>query len=215
MLECFDFACYSYNVSLTWKKDGPSTLRIHESGQPLIRLFGVPFAAGGVYFLYHLFVGAFYSIRAGEFLSFLPGSLLLILMAALFGVPGMILLFGSRTVNIDTVTRTIEVIRNYGFYKKREKYSSSDYSAVQALHELKKVESKQNRSVKYVGVFPVRLIARSGKDLEIAQADQDDAARTLATEVGGTLGISAMDRTSEWNGGSLRQEEEEQEQVSG
>ena len=180
---------------------------IRETGKPLIRLLGLPFLTAFLYFLYHLFGGLIDAIRSHTLLSFLPGSLLLILMAALFGFPGMILMFGSRKVILDAHSQEIRMIRSYGFFNKMETHSVRDYKSVEALHELRKVTSSQNRNVRHFEVYPVRLTGVPERELEIAQCDGADTARTLAMEVSGVLGLSAKDRTSEWDAGSKPEEE--------
>ena len=198
-----------WRMSTRWKKDEGGSLVIQETGSPWIKLFGLPFAAGGIYFLYHFIVGAYYSIRSNALLGFIPGSLLLLFMMALFGAPGMILLFGSRKTRLNAASKQIEMIRNYGFYSKKESHSAGDYQSVQALHELKKVESRKDRTTKSVEFYPVRLIHPSGKHLEIALADRQEDARSLATEAGVILGLPVTDHTADWDSGSPPSESEE------
>ena len=102
-------------LTLDWQSDGPSRATIREGGATLgiARLLGLPFLAAGGYFLYQFLGGLF----SGGLL--LGGWILLPLFAAVFLIPGWILVFGRRRTLIDNTRREIVQEMDYLVYTRR------------------------------------------------------------------------------------------------
>jgi hypothetical protein len=91
-----------------WRQDGPDTVVITPGGMGLVRLFGLPFAAVGGWFLYQFLGGV---LHPSELTIF--GWILLPIMTAAFLVPGWIILFGRKRTRLDTTRR--EAVEEFDF----------------------------------------------------------------------------------------------------
>jgi len=83
-----------------WTEPSPGVVVISPGGIGLARLFGLPFAAIGAWFLYQLGGGV---LHPSEMTIF--GWLILPLMAAVFLAPAWIILFGRKRTRLDTTRR--------------------------------------------------------------------------------------------------------------
>ena len=91
-----------------WHEDAPGQVTIEQGGIGPARLFGLPFAAVGAYFLSHFLGGL---VHPSELT--IAGWVLLPLMTAAFLVPGWILLFGRKRTRIDASRR--EAVEEFAF----------------------------------------------------------------------------------------------------
>lgn len=116
-------------LTLDWRIDG-SQATIRQGGVGAARLFGLPFLAVGAYFGYQFLDGV---LHPGELTW--AGWTLLPLMAAVFLVPGWILVAGRRRTRIDSARR--EVIRelDYIVYTHRTTYRVTHDSHVMLRYE--------------------------------------------------------------------------------
>lgn len=88
------------NAAPVWREDAPGVVTIGHGSLLAARLFGVPFAAVGVYFLYQLLDGALHPSEMT-----IAGWLMLPAITATFLVPGWILLFGRKRTRINASLR--------------------------------------------------------------------------------------------------------------
>jgi hypothetical protein len=112
---------------------GTTQLLISSSPGILVTLFGLPFLAGGVYFAYQLVVAIHaYLTRApeGEFLQALAAFGIIILMALIFGVPGLLLVFFRYRVLIDSETRAVTQTRHFGLFRWVKHFRLSQFTGV-------------------------------------------------------------------------------------
>lgn len=96
------------DLTLDWQSDG-NLATIRQGGVGAARLFGLPFLAGGGYLAYQFLGGVFHP---GELTW--AGWTLLPLMAAVFLVPGWILVAGHKAVRLDNARG--EVIEEFRYY---------------------------------------------------------------------------------------------------
>ena len=82
-----------------WQEEGSGVVVIGQGAPIAARLFGVPFAAAGGWFLYQLVQ----SVIGGGLT--IAGWILLPVMTAAFLVPGWILLFGKKRTRLDIARR--------------------------------------------------------------------------------------------------------------
>ncbi len=83
-----------------WQEQGSGVVTVAQSGIGPARLLGLPFAAAGGWFLYQ-FAGGL--LHPGELT--IAGWIMLPVMAAVFLVPGWIILFGRKRTRIDVTRR--------------------------------------------------------------------------------------------------------------
>lgn len=95
-------------LTLDWQTDG-SQATIRQGGVGAARLFGLPFLAGGGYLAYQFLGGV---LHPGELTW--AGWTLLPLMAAVFLVPGWILVAGHKVVRLDNAR--LLVIEEFRYY---------------------------------------------------------------------------------------------------
>ena len=101
-------------LTLDWQTEGPAQATIRQGGVVVARLFGVPFLAAGGYLAYQFLGGV---LHPGELTW--AGWTLLPLMAAVFLVPGWILVAGRRRTRIDSVRREVVEEMDYLVYTRR------------------------------------------------------------------------------------------------
>jgi hypothetical protein len=97
-----------------WRDDGPAGAEIRQGGLGFARIFGIPFASAGAYFLYQFLGGVFHP---GELT--IAGWIMLPVFAALFLVPGWILLFGRKVARLDGPRREVTEEFNFLVYSRR------------------------------------------------------------------------------------------------
>ena len=102
-------------LTLDWQSDGPSRATIRQGGATigLARVLGLPFLAAGGYFAYQFLSGAL----QGELL--IGGWILLPVFAAVFLIPGWILVAGRRRTLIDNARREVVQEMDYLVYTRR------------------------------------------------------------------------------------------------
>lgn len=88
-------------TTVDWRQEsGSGRVRLSQPGPGAARLFGLPFAAAGAYFLYFLAGGVLHPSQMTIF-----GWILLPLMTAAFLIPGWLLLTFRKRVTLDPTPR--------------------------------------------------------------------------------------------------------------
>src|SRR6478609_10885195 len=100
-------------LTLDWQTEG-SQATIRQGGVIAARLFGLPFLAGGGYLAYQFLDGV---LHPGELTW--AGWTLLPLMAAVFLVPGWILVAARKGVRLDRTRREVIEEFDYRVYTRR------------------------------------------------------------------------------------------------
>src|SRR5215471_4022599 len=88
------------NYTSDWREDGPGVVVITPGGIGAMRLLGLLFGAPGAWLLYQFVDGVLHPDTMTIF-----GWVMLPVMAAVFVVPGWIILFGRKRTRIDITRR--------------------------------------------------------------------------------------------------------------
>jgi hypothetical protein len=166
-----------------WREDGPGVVVITPGGVGAVRLLGLFLAAPGAW-LFYQFIGGV--LQPGTMTIF--GWVLLPIMAALFLVPGWIILVGRKRTRIDATRR--EAIEEFDFLVyTRRKPSPIPRDA----HVLLRYEQagKSNLTAAHVYLEPGLIL------LTMFGADEKPAALEFAQKVARLLGIDVHDRLVE------------------
>lgn len=116
-------------LTLDWQTDG-NQATIRQGGVIIARLFGVPFLAFGGYLIYQFLDGA---MHPGELT--IAGWVGLPLIAAVFLVPGWILIAGRKRTRIDRARREVIEECDYLVYTRRTVSPMSANSKVLLRYE--------------------------------------------------------------------------------
>lgn len=105
-------------LTVEWRNEGPDCVTISQGGVGTMaaRLIGVPFAAGGLYFLYQFLDAALHPSR-GELT--IAGWIALPLMAAALLVPGWAILVVRKRVRLDATRREASEETDFLVYTRR------------------------------------------------------------------------------------------------
>lgn len=179
-------------MSAQWSRTTEG-LEIHQRASLLARLFGLPFLAAGLYFLWHFVTGliGFFVPSLGELT--IPGVIMLPVFALLFGTPGWLLAVTRKRTRIEATTRRVVVeVFDYRLYQHRKERPIPRGARVRL--RLEKSQSTGDKGGRTVVLLLVDIV---GEDAEIPLGvfgDQEvEPARALAKEAAGLLGISIAD----------------------
>jgi hypothetical protein len=171
------------NSAPNWREEGPDVIVIGQGAIGPARLFGLPFAAAGGWFLYHLAAGAI-----GGDLT-IAGWLILPVFAAVFLVPGWIILFGHKRTRIQVTLR--EAVEEFHFLV----YTRRQVSRIPAdAHVMLRYEKAGPRYDTHIYLVP-----REDKKILLAIVPSADAdgAMAFARKVAARLGLDVQDRRVE------------------
>lgn len=187
------------------------SLVVRQTGGVAAKLFGLPFAAVGVWFLYQFLMAFIDIVKAPKgSLPYIPGLLLLLVMMLAFGAPGVLLMFGKRLVTVDAMTREVSAVRDYVFTTRAERFARDEIEAVSISHERlssSSSDAKSNSRPVYAYHVEVELKRKGAENVLVGLAGHVDEARTLATEFAAAANLPMRDRTDE------KEPEEEEESV--
>jgi hypothetical protein len=175
----------------TTEPDGRLTIR--QRSDLIAVLFGLPFLAIGAWLLWQIPSGVIAYVRA-DAVSQLPGQIFgfffLLIFATLFGVPGLLLVFGSKRVAIDPVRREVKEFVNWVVYRKSTLHALADFENVDVRHE--------RRRGARVFLYNVYLAAANGRDhLLLGIEDRCEPALELARTAARCASLPVRDRTDE------------------
>ena len=172
---------------MKWTDDGPDSFTISQGGMLVGRLFGIPFAAAGAYFLYHFVTGALHPSEMT-----IAGWLLLPLMTALFLVPGWILLVGRKRTRIHASLREATEEFDFLVYTRR-----ATTRIPREAHVMLRYESAgKSTNVYHTHVY---LVPSEDKRILLSMfgSAEKAAAMELGQRVARALGIDVQDRCFE------------------
>lgn len=158
------------------------TLTVNQGGGILLRLFAIGFLIGGGYFAYYLVLGVYEYVLGflrGEpgvmrnFITSIPGILLIIFMILMFGVPGVLLLFGRKRVVIDRGAGTITEMTDYGFFKRKQEHPATEFQTVEVTF----AKESTNKSKKTL--FDVNLSGKRKQSVLVAVVDEDGLSQAI------------------------------------
>ena len=170
-----------------WTDVGPDSFTISQGAPLVARLFGIPFAAAGAWFLYQFADGALHPSEMT-----IAGWIMLPLVTAAFLVPGWILLFGRKRTRIHASLREATEEFDLLVYTRRV-----TTRIPREAHVLLRYEA----AGKSTNVYHTHVYLVPSEDKRILLAMFGSAEKTAAMELGQrvarALGIDVQDRCFE------------------
>lgn len=197
-------------MAISSRRDGPDQMTVIQSGSFVARLFGLPFSAIGIYFLYHLVMG----LVPGHGELTVAGIVILPIMTAAFLVPGWILILGRKLTTIDLTRREIVEVRDFIVHRRQQVSSIAEARKVLVKRELSRSSSSSSGTSSRALVQCVVSIALDGdRDALLAvfgtKNEEETRALSLGQEVAAFTGLPFEDARAEEDA----DEEEEDEQA--
>jgi hypothetical protein len=168
---------------------GRITVKFHT--EIITRLLGLPFLLGSAYILYSFVLGLVKFTQAGKFFSFfapshIPGLLMGLCLAAMFGAPGVFLALLRRRVTIDASKSQIEEVVDYFVYQRRRLYTTTDFDEVLASVEKSYTKGGGGRSSGHASrLLAVKLIPKDANGRQVLVGLPDTVEQTI--ELGGKV----------------------------
>jgi hypothetical protein len=168
-----------------WRQDGPGVIVITPGGVGPVRLLGLFLAAPGAWLLYQFIGGV---LQPGTMTIF--GWVLLPIMAALFLVPGWIILFGRKRTRLDATRR--EAIEAFDLLV----YTRRKTTAIpRDAHVLLRYEQAGKSNLYATHVY----LAAGGTPILLTMfgSNEKPAALEFARKVAAPFGLDVQDRCVE------------------
>ena len=169
--------------TVDWREAGPGVVVITPGGMGSMRLLGLLFGAPGAWFLYQFAGGV---LHPGEMTVF--GWVLLPVIAAVFLVPGWIVLVARKRTRLDAIRREATEEFDLLIYTRR-----TTTAIPREAHVMVRYEKSGND-------YPAHVyLDASGTQILLAMfaADAKTAAPEFAQKVAGLLGLGVQDRRVE------------------
>lgn len=172
----------------------PGRLRI-DGKIGVARLFGLPFLFIGLWFLVQFFGGAADVLQGqvffGDAVAGLAG---LLLMAAVFGLPGFLIFVLRRYVALDAGTQTVEEVKDFLLTKRVHSTPISDFSDVLVRWEESGGSGSASRE-KSIWLATVHLVRKSGTSLFLSHDPSVAVALDLARKAAAIANLPLRDET--------------------
>jgi hypothetical protein len=150
-------------------------LRISARPDAVMVLFGLPFLLVGGYMLFHLpfsLAGILMSESLPDFAVRLVGLVILVMMILMFGLPGLILTTGRRTVTVDAARGEV-VERDRWWLRWRETHHSTAGTRLVILkYDRIAPSSTRNHGERDHSCYHLDLVWSTGKTVNLALHDK-------------------------------------------
>jgi len=173
------------NYTSDWREDGPGVVVITPGGIGAMRLLGLLFGAPGAWLLYQFVDGVLHPDTMTIF-----GWVMLPVMAAVFVVPGWIILFGRKRTRIDITRREATEELDVLVYTRRK---------VTAIPRDAHVMLRYEQAGKST-IYPVHVYLEAGGTLILLTmfgSKEKAAALEFAQKAARLLGVNVQDRCVE------------------
>ncbi|MBL8142003.1 MAG: hypothetical protein JNM38_12870 [Acidobacteria bacterium] len=175
-------------------EDG-TTVTIALAGPPTARLFGLPFLLVGVYLLLQWLGGVADIVRGRAALGEMAiGTVLLLLIALAFLVPGWVLTLGRSLVTLDTAAQTVTTVRDLRVYRHRETRTLTEFDRVEVAHlSVGTNTTSGSRRAQY----QVELAGERGANVVVGLFEDDGDAVAFGRSLSQRLGLPVRDRRAD------------------
>ena len=161
------------------------------AGPPTARLFGLPFLLVGVYLLFQWLGGVADIVRGRAGLGEMAvGTILLLLVALAFVVPGWMLTLAQSRVTIDHAAHTVTTVRDLRVYKHRATHPLSAFDRLDVAHL--SVGSRPGAS--RTAQFQVELAGAGSTTVLVGLFDDDGDALAFGRQLASRLALPVHDR---------------------
>jgi hypothetical protein len=156
----------------------------------VVRLFGLPFLAVGVYFTWALVRALADALRGETHLAETAAGLVLaVLIALTFGVPGVLLVFARARVCVDAAARRVEEVKQFGPYR----YASA--LPLSRMVSVRVVRRDPASSTRTTSSFHVELLDLAGRATLLGLYDEVESAIALGRHVSTLVALPLEPRT--------------------
>jgi hypothetical protein len=176
------------------RPDGVTVVALSAGWLP--KLLGLPFLGFGLWLLWQVPVGAYTYWRAdalGELLGQIPGLLLAVVFGALFALPGVLLVFGRKKVELDPGRGEVREAIHYGVSTRRTAVPLAELDRVELTAKPDSASgSRPGRPVRW---YSHAELKGAGNRVVLLGLDADHApVRELGRGVAERLGVPLVDR---------------------
>lgn len=168
-------------VNDKWTVEGKNRIVVTLNAGVGRYIFGIPWLAFGVYFLYrYLILGIAEYIKAGDIAGVFTGALGWLLIILFFGgifiVPGWVLVFLRRKVVIDAARGEVDEKNDYLIFSRSKTHPLADFNNVLRVGTYSKGTTSRGGTTTYM--YDVRLmprVIRKERDYVLVGTMQDEA----------------------------------------
>ncbi len=180
-------------MGATWRNTDLGTFEVVDRQEPGIRLFGAVLLLPAVYLLYVLAIWVVELIRVGtlwDSLAALPGVLVTLVIAGLFGAPGAYMALRTRRTVYNKGDGSLRLVTSYGVYRRTREVQKSAVVQVLAISMpigRNKLGRSRTRKGKPVPLHTVEIDAGAPPRIEIAEFGKPAPAIELGRQLAGHL----------------------------
>ena len=178
-------------MSATWRNTDLGTFEVVDRQEPGVRLFGAVLLLPAGYLLYVLAGWVLELTRIGtprDVLAGLPGVLVTLLIAGLFGASGAYMALRTRRSVYNKGDGSLRLDTSYGVYwRRREVHKSAVVRVFVISRPIGRNKLGQHRGAKPVPVHTVEIDAGAPPRIEIAEFKKPGPALELGRQLAGHL----------------------------
>jgi hypothetical protein len=181
-------------METTWRKSEQGEIFFEHHIPMSARLIGgVMLGFFALFFLYYLVTGLAEYVRVatpGEWLSALPGFLVVLALFLLFGLPTWYILAGRTRVVIDFRHRCIRQVQDLRFYRRTKRFSIDQVLEVRSVPMTIGVSGHRSRTHR------IQIDLAGHKPVTVGYEDDAENARGVATSLAEVLRVEAHESTT-------------------
>lgn len=178
-------------MSASWRVTESGIFEIVDRQGLVAKIFGCFMLSIACFFLYWLGTAVVEYVRFGtlhDVLVALPGMAVTLFMAALFGVPGILMGFLKKQTLCNKASGLVQHVKSLVVFRLKRQISFSDVKLVAATYRTTKKSITKN-SLRSAPVHTVEMILVDKHKLEVAQLGNWTSAVTLGRQLAGYLGV--------------------------
>jgi hypothetical protein len=154
-------------------------------------LFGLPFLAAGLWFSYQ-FVAAIYTycttVARKDFPEALLAFAIILLVALIFGTPGVLLVLFRNRILIDAEARSVTACKDFLLFRRVTRYRLSEFSRVNVEYKEYGRETEDRQVTRTFEAWHIELCGK--QTLLLGLWDKGEAAEAVANQVAALTGIN-------------------------
>jgi hypothetical protein len=184
-------------MSTSWRTTQFGTFEVITRQGMVGMIFGGVMLFFASCFLYWLGTALVEYFRFGtwrDVLGALPGMAVTLIMAALFGVPGVLMALLKTRTMCNRADGLIRQVKSFGVFRRVKEIRLSDVKLVTATYKITKSRAS-NRSGGGAEVHTVEFVLADKQRVEVAQLGKWDTALKLGRQLAGYLGVEFRNPT--------------------
>jgi len=172
-------------------------IRIQQHFEPLTRVLGLPFLAGGLYTFHFIPLALYKYAMAGQLPGLarnLPGLAFAVVLSMGFASPGILLTLMGKRVIINRSANEVVKVLDFVVWKWRRRYALATFKTIALRYET--VRSDRSRSRRTVSHFyTVVLLSEVDTTVLLAIVDDRDEGTRLGAQMSAALGLPFADQS--------------------